>query len=251
MTWKLKIALIGELNAHSLAHRAIPLALDLCALDLGVGVESEWVSTTDVASRAAQALSAFDGLWCVPSTPYRSTKGALSAITYAREGQVPFLGTCGGFQYAIVEFARNALGWASAGHGELSTSGDIVISPLECTLVDVAEPIVLSRDTAIFSAYGREHISEEFRCRYAVNPVHAERLFSGALRVSAWDVNGMVRAVELANHPFFVATLFQPERLALRQSAPPLLGTFLKSALERTMRVQQLPPASPLRKKIV
>jgi len=67
----------------------------------------------------------FDGFWCVPASPYRDIDGALRAIRFAREQRRPFLGTCGGFQHAVLEYARNVLGWADAEHGELAPNAHV------------------------------------------------------------------------------------------------------------------------------
>src|SRR5450432_689777 len=102
------IGLIGDYSESVPAHRAIPIALRDAAKTSAIAVELEWIPTEQVTSGAP--LSRFNGLWCVPASPYRSTDGALLAIRHARERAIPFLGTCGGFQHAIVEYARNVLG---------------------------------------------------------------------------------------------------------------------------------------------
>jgi len=100
-------------------------------------VHHEWVPTEE--STPDSRVAGFDALWCVPASPYRSTEGALRPIRFAREHNVPFLGTCGGFQHAVLEYARNALGWTDASHAELTPGvGRHVISPLECSPVEVS-----------------------------------------------------------------------------------------------------------------
>ena len=77
-------------------------------------MEATWVSTDSVGS--GESLAEFDGLWCVPGMPYRSADGAISAIRYARTSGYPFLGTSAGFQYALIEYARDVLGLTEADH---------------------------------------------------------------------------------------------------------------------------------------
>ena len=110
-----RIALIGDYNPEVTAHRAIPLALRLSADRLGVEVEPVWVHTTAI-SPTAEEVSGHAGLWCVPASPYANTAGALAAIRSARESRRPFLGTCGGFQHAVLEYVRHVLGHAEADH---------------------------------------------------------------------------------------------------------------------------------------
>jgi CTP synthase (UTP-ammonia lyase) len=116
MRKKVMVGLVGDYNQSVPAHQAIPLALKLAAEEKQVEVEFEWVFTGDINS--VSWISAFDGIWCVPASPYYSMEGALLAIRHARETAIPFLGTCGGFQHAVIEYARNVLGWADAEHAE-------------------------------------------------------------------------------------------------------------------------------------
>lgn len=225
MRKNIAIGLIGDYNQSVPAHRAAPLALQHAARALHIEIGFEWVPTEEVTS--ASRISRFDGLWCVPASPYRSMEGALLAIRYARENRLPFLGTCGGFQHAVVEYARNVLGWADAEHAETAPdAARAVISPLECALVEVTGPVRLFSGSRIASAYGVSETTEGYRCRYGLNPEFQAALVAGPLRAAADDETGEVRAVELDGHPFFVATLFQPERAALNGGSAPLVVAF-------------------------
>jgi CTP synthase (UTP-ammonia lyase) len=108
------IALIGDYDPSISAHRAIPLALQRAGDECGQKVESTWVGTDTITDAAAQ-LSDAHAIWCVPASPYRSTEGALAAIRLARETGRPFLGTCGGFQHALLEYAKAAQSAQSTG----------------------------------------------------------------------------------------------------------------------------------------
>jgi CTP synthase (UTP-ammonia lyase) len=227
----LQIALIGDHDPGVTAHQAIPQALALAAAACGRPIEPQWVPTDAIDD--SRSLTRYDGIWCVPASPYRSMRGALTAIRYAREASVPFLGTCGGFQHALLEYARGVLGWADADHGETApASARLVITPLACSLVEVSNTIRLAPTSRVGRAYGQTTVSEGYHCRYGLNPEFARELTSGPLRAVAWDDTGEVRAVELDGHPFFVATLFQPERAALRAALPPLVAAFVRAAAE-------------------
>lgn len=230
LTPVLRIALVGDYNADVIAHQAIPLALDDAAAVLEVPVEYRWVATRDVHS--ADSLADFDGIWLVPASPYQNTEGALIAVRYARENSLPFLGTCGGFQHAILEYARNVMGWEDAAHAETDTEGRMVIAPLTCSLVEKSDTIELRANTLIARAYGRDSIEEGYHCNYGISAEFAEALKSLPLRVTGWDDNGDIRAVELVTHPFFVATLFQHERNALAGRPAPLVQAFLHAAAQ-------------------
>jgi CTP synthase (UTP-ammonia lyase) len=171
------IGVVGDYDKSVPAHQAIPLVLQRTAEVLHVPVIHEWIPTEEIV--AASRIATFSGLWCVPASPYRSMEGALLAIRHARESGAPFLGTCGGFQHAVIEYARNVLGWADAEHaGTAPDAARAVISLLGCPLV---------------------------------------------------EASGDVRAVELDGHPFFVATLFQPERAALAGKTVPLAVAFVSA----------------------
>jgi CTP synthase (UTP-ammonia lyase) len=223
-----KIGLIGDYDSSVPAHQAIPTAIRLASDELEVTVSFEWVPTNEILG--TERISHFDALWCVPASPYRSMDGALLAIQYARENHRPFLGTCGGFQHAIVEYARNVIGWADAEHAETSPEAHRpVITLLECALVETTDIIRLEPGSHLAKAYGREEVVEGYRCRYGLNPGFLRQLTSGALRVAAEDRSHEARAVELDGHPFFVATLFQPERAALKGQIPPLVAAFVRA----------------------
>lgn len=224
----LHLALIGDYNPDVIAHQAIPVALQQAATALDLNVHLQWLDTDTITSTAD--LHGFDGFWCVPASPYRDTDGALRAIRFAREQGRPFLGTCGGFQHAVLEYARNVLGWADAEHGELAPDAErAVIAQLSCSLVEVSDTVRLAPYTRIAQAYGSVDIHEGYRCRYGINPTFADALLEGNLIPTGHDSAGDLRAVELLDHPFFVATLFQPERAALKGITPPLALALLKA----------------------
>ena len=224
----IRIALVGDYDESVPAHQAIPVALDRVAGEAGIVVEFHWLPTPEVGEGAGH--QGFDGIWCVPASPYRDMKGALTAIRYAREKQVPFLGTCGGFQHALLEYARNYLGWSDAEHAETAPdSARTIITPLSCSLVEAFAPIRLLAGSRIAEAYGALHTQERYRCRYGLQKALEAEVFAGPLKVSGYDEQDEVRAMELQGHPFFVATLFQPERAALQGDTPPLVRAFVQA----------------------
>ena len=224
----LRIALVGDYNHDVPAHQAIPLAIDDAAAVLDITADYDWLATTELSS--PEDLVGYDAIWLVPASPYKNADAAFIAARYAHENSVPFLGTCGGFQHALIEYARNVLGWQDAAHAETDTVGRMVIAPLTCSLVEVADTIELRANTLIAKAYGQEEIEEEYRCNYGVSPEFAQELEKGDMRVTGWDAQGEIRAIELVTHPFFVATLFQHERAALAGRPAPLVQALLRAA---------------------
>jgi CTP synthase (UTP-ammonia lyase) len=230
-----RIGLIGDFDESVTAHRAIPRAIELASRASGVSASYEWIATDAVG--IDDALAALDAVWLVPASPYRSMDGALRAITFARTRNVPFLGTCAGFQHAVIEHARSALGWADADHAETSpNAARPVVTALACSLVEASETIHLEPDSRLANAYGALEITEQYRCNYGLNRAFAAEVTRGPLRSAARDGAGEVRGVELDGHPFFVATLFQPERAALADRVPPIVAAFLAAAVPAAQR---------------
>jgi CTP synthase (UTP-ammonia lyase) len=231
MSEEIRIGLVGDQNDTVPAHVAIPRALSMASGILKCGIDFDWVPTEEI--RSDQRVAGYDGIWCVPASPYRNMEGALRAIKWAREQGRPFLGTCGGFQHAILEYARSVLGWNDAEHGETAPNAKrAVITPLACALVETTDTIRFRAGSRIAAAYGRLEATEGYRCRYGLNPAFQSELFSARLRVTAKDAAGEVRGIELEGHPFFVATLFQPERAALENRLPPLVAAFVTTAVQ-------------------
>jgi len=230
----IQVGLIGDYNPEVLAHSAIPRALELAAASLRAGqIETTWLPTATLADESSEKMRDFHGLWCVPGSPYESLEGALEAIRFARTNGVPFLGTCGGFQHAIIEYARNVLGLTDADHIETNPSAVLpLISPLACSLVEKDCQILLQEGSRIRRIYARAEIMESYHCNYGLNPA-CQDLFKRheSFRFSGRDKVGEPRVLELADHPFFIATLFQPERSALRSHVHPLVSAFLEAMI--------------------
>jgi len=226
----LRIGLVGDRNDYVVAHRAIPLTLEMAAVACDVSIDVIWIGTDQIGDGAA--LSRLDGVWCVPASPYRNMDGALTAIRIAREQQIPFLGTCGGFQHAVIEYARNVMGWADAEHAETAPQAERqVIVPLLCSLVEVADTVHLLEGSRLARAYGETPIVEGYHCSYGLSADFRHALRDSPLRVSALDDSDDIRGIELDNHPFFVATLFQHERKVFKGQLSPPVRAFVEAII--------------------
>src|SRR5690242_14808118 len=129
-----RVALVGDRSPNVRAHVRVPSLLAALAERERLVLDAYWTPTPE-----ADGLDGFDGIWMLPGSPYRSVSGALSAARTARTRGIPFLGTCGGFQHALLEYARNVCGLPVA-HGEYEggengDSGEPLIVPLACSLV--------------------------------------------------------------------------------------------------------------------
>lgn len=228
MSRAVNVALVGDYSPSITAHQAIPQALSLAAQELGISVSYTWLASDAISP--ATPLEHFQAIWCVPGSPYRHVEGVLHAIRHAREQGIAFLGTCGGFQHAVLEYARNVMDWQDAGHGETDGGDRLVITPLECELVEKEAEIDFLPGSIPARAYGALSATEGYRCRYGINSRFLADLSSRALKMVGFDAQGEVRAFELSGHPFFAGTLFQPERAALQNRLPPMVRAFIDAA---------------------
>jgi CTP synthase (UTP-ammonia lyase) len=226
----ISIALVGDYNDKITAHTAIPHALKLASSALDSSVTWKWVSTTDILNPAID-LSEFSGIWVVPGSPYANMNAVLEAIKFVRETKRPFLGTCGGCQHALIEYARNACNIYEADHAETNPKGKaLIVTPLSCSLVEKEDQVVFAPDSRLSKILGEGPIYEGYRCNYGLNPKWRSQLETAGLRFTGFNTYGNTCAFELPNHPFFIGTLFQPERSALKnEQYHPLILAFLEA----------------------
>jgi CTP synthase (UTP-ammonia lyase) len=236
----LTIAIVGDWDRGKLAHFATDAALYHAAAPSRQPIELRWVSTDIVLERgAARALAGADGILGAPGSPFASTDGMLAAIRLAREANVPYLGTCAGFQFALIEFSRNVLGLADADSAENETqSRNVVITPVSCPLPDrtpgaprlVGEARVHPvAGTLLAEICGTGPLAGEYFCNFETNPTYVGRWQAAGLRVAARDDRGEMRAFDLPAHRFFLATLFQPQRASRAEAPHRILQAFLRA----------------------
>ncbi len=226
-----RIALIGDYRPDVTAHICAPRAIALAAHEIGKPVSPCWVETSWLGRAGVESvLAGYDAIWCVPASPYYDQGAVLDAIRVARTSGLPFLGTCGGFQSAVIEFARNVLGVhdANSVEDDPETSSPVV-NQLSCALREVASGIRLTPNSEIAKAYGTLNINESYNCGYGFNPDFESLFKDSAMAICGYDNEGP-KAIELEDHDFFIGTAFQPERSALEDSVHPLIRSFVEAA---------------------
>ena len=225
----LSLAIIGDFNADFKPHPATNEALSDVAKALDFELKMSWLPTRSLVERN-DSLQNFDGFLIAPGSPYESMKGALNAIEFGRTAPRPVLGTCGGFQHIVIEYARNVLNLEDAEHAEYDPyASNLVISKLECSLAGQFLTIEIKEDSKVFRIYQKRSIKEHYYCNFGLNPEYQEILDKGGLRVVGMDQNNEARILELPDHPFFVATLFVPQLNCSYVDPHPLLVAFLKA----------------------
>ncbi|MFF8972957.1 hypothetical protein [Streptomyces sp. NPDC014995] len=229
-----KVALVGDHSPNVVSHTRVPLLLDALATRDRLVLDAYWIPSRD--AEAEDAVRGFDAVWVVPGSPYRSEAGVLSAIRTAREEGIPFLGTCGGFQHALLEFARNVCGLTHVAHAENDPGADdFLIEPLACSLADHEDTVLLEPDSLAHALFGVERTVERYSCHYGPSG-HLDTLRAHGLRFCGRDTAGAVRMAELPGHPFFLASLFQPELYGDGSRPHPMVRGLARAAVEHAAR---------------
>jgi CTP synthase (UTP-ammonia lyase) len=255
-----RVALVGDRSADVAAHGRVPDLLDALRRRDGLALDAYWVPTDEIptdevatdeiptdevatdeiptdevaAVGAPGAFDGFDGIWLVPGSPYASEAGALAAVRTARERGIPFLGTCGGLQHVALEFARSVCGLPDAAHAEVDPHApDPLIVPIACALNGHEGVVLITRDSLAERVIGADRTVERYYCSYGISPRHAGLLLARGLRFSGVDGSGEARIIELPGHPFFLATLFQPELGSDANRPHPIIRGFAEAAVAR------------------
>jgi CTP synthase (UTP-ammonia lyase) len=237
MSPRVRIAVIGDYDPAFPPHRAVIDGIGHAAESSGIDVAGIWTPTDSLAAEAiSPILSEADALWIAPGSPYHSMNGALRAIRWARETGAPLLGTCGGFQHVVLEYARSVLGMESAAHAEYEPSTtSLFVVPLSCSLVGQRMSVRLAPGSRAAALYGRTESVEQYYCNFGLNPDYEGALERGGLRISGRDEAGEARIVELPEHPFFIATLFVPPLTSSPGAPHPLVEALVRVAKGRSV----------------
>jgi CTP synthase (UTP-ammonia lyase) len=224
-----RIALVGDRSANVRAHTRIPGLIDALVSRESIALDPYWIATPDA---AGCELDGFDAIWVAPGSPYESGEGAIAAVRTARERGIPFLGTCGGFQYALLEYARNVCGLAEVENAEVTPeAAEHLIVPLECSLMGHEEAVMVVPGTLAATVSGPGRRTERYHCSFGLNPAYLDTLAGYGLRFSGFDDSGQVRIAELPGHPFFIGTLFQPELQGDGTQPHPIIRALAEAAV--------------------
>jgi CTP synthase (UTP-ammonia lyase) len=226
------IGIIGEFNPANKTHRALNQSLEW--LKETAEFEYRWIDTLSVHKEGERLLGQLTGIWSAPGSPFKSLEGALEAIRFAGENNIPHLGTCAGFQHAIIEFARNVLQIPGAQHEEYdSNSSKLFISRLACSLVGSSMTVHVKEGTKAYQCYGRSEATEDYYCNFGINPDFKAMLVHPALNISGVDQDGEIRIIEIPENNFFVATLFVPQSRGTREFPHPIISAFVRESTRR------------------
>ncbi len=241
-----KVALVGKYMQLQDSYLSVAESLRHGGYANGVKVEIGFIdSETITGENVKNILGEYDGIVVPGGFGSRGIQGKLTAIQFARENKIPFLGICLGMQMAVVEFARNVLEIEDCNSAEfdINTKNPVIhimetqkgVTSKGGTMRLGAYPCVIQKDTLAYEIYGQEMISERHRHRFEYNNDFKERLEQAGLLASGTSPDGsLVEIVEYQNHPFFIAVQFHPEFKSRPDRPAPLFRALIKAAKEHT-----------------
>ncbi len=245
MTEKVNIALVGKYVELHDAYLSIVESLHHAGIHNSADVNIMWINSENVTEEnAAEVLKDAHGILVPGGFGDRGVEGKITAIHYAREHKVPFFGICLGMQCAVIEFARNVLGYADAFTAEIkpdTTHPVIDLMPEQRDIEDMggtmrlgAYPCKLAPDSFSHAAYGQDLVYERHRHRYEFNNVYRKEMMKHGLQIVGISPNEkLVEIVEIKDHPWFVGVQFHPEFKSRPNRPHPLFRDFVAAALKQ------------------
>ncbi|GAA0690527.1 MULTISPECIES: CTP synthase [Clostridium] len=245
---EVNIALVGKYVELHDAYISVVEALNHGGLANNVKVNINWINAEDINYKNVKdILGKSDGILVPGGFGDRGIEGKIEAIRWARENKVPFLGICLGMQCAVIEFARNVLGYEGANSSEIASSTKypvIDLLPDQKNIEEVggtmrlgAYPCALVNDSNAIKVYGKDMIKERHRHRYEFNNDYREKIVQGGLNITGTSPDGrLVEIIEIKDHPWFVGCQFHPELKSRPNNPHPLFVGFIKNAKKRTNR---------------
>lgn len=237
-----RIALVGKYIKLHDAYLSVTEALKHAGYENGLSVEIDWIEAEDITEETEESiLGQADGILVPGGFGDRGIEGMIKAAGYARRKNIPYLGICLGMQIAVIEFARNVLGYADANSGEFDESSDHKVIdfmpdqygdiPKGGTMRLGAYPCIAPEGSPLREIYGSAEISERHRHRYEFNNTYREEAEAAGLVIAGTSPDGrLVESVALPDNDFFVGVQYHPEFKSRPNRAHPLFREFVKAA---------------------
>ncbi len=247
---RVKIAFVGKYLDLKESYKSLTEALIHAGANLDTSVDIRWVDSEEIEEDGAKKfLESVDGILVAGGFGERGVEGKILAIQYARENKVPYLGICLGMQLSVIEYARNVLALEDANSIEfndicknpliylidnfIDSSGQkqirTITSPLGGTMRLGEYKCEVKEESKLYGAYDNPIIYERHRHRYEVNPKYREELENAGLEVTG-ESNGLIEAVEIKEHPWFLGVQFHPEFTSRLQNPNPAILAFVEAA---------------------
>jgi CTP synthase len=239
------IAMCGKYTELIDSYKSVMESFIHAGVENNARVNVKWIQTEKIKDKktAQKAFQNVDGILLLPGFGSRGSEGKILSSKYARENNVPFLGICLGLQCAVIDFARNVCGMTGANSTEFNKNTKFpVIDLMESqraikikggTMRLGAYDCEIKTGTKTYAAYRKKKISERHRHRYEVNNRYRNKLEKNGMIFSGVNEDlGVVEAIEIPNHPWFVAGQFHPELKSRVNKAHPLFREFIKAAVK-------------------
>ncbi len=240
---EVKIGLIGKYVELKDAYKSIAEAFIHAGAHNECEVKIVWIHSEHITSgNVAKKLEGLKGILVAPGFGERGIEGKIQAIKYARENKIPFFGICLGMQCAVIEFARNVLGFENAHSTEMNNKTPYPVIDLMLEQQKITDkggtmrlgayPCKIDKNSKVYKAYNREEISERHRHRYEFNNQYLEQFQSKGMIATGINPKGLVEIVEIPEHPWFIGVQFHPEYKSTVANPHPLFVSFIKAAIE-------------------
>ncbi len=248
---EISIAVVGKYAEHRDAYKSIYEAIDHAGITSHAQVRIARIYSGQIEEQGAdRLLSGFDAILIPGGFGERGIEGKVQAIQYARQRSIPFFGICLGMQCAVIEYGRNVIGLDGANSTEFNkdTPHPVIclmneqreVTNLGGTMRLGAQAASLMPDSLAALAYGQLQINERHRHRYEFNYTYREMFEQKGMRFSGLSPDGrLVEIIELTDHPWFLAVQFHPEFKSKPTKAQPLFISFVRAAIERSIRRSQ------------
>lgn len=247
-----RIAMVGKYMDLLDAYKSLNEALKHAGLQTLADVKIDYIDAEDIERHGTSVLAGADAILVPGGFGDRGVEGKITAVRYARENKVPFLGICLGMHVALIEYARNVMGLEGANSTEMqaatphpivalitewqnadgSTQQRDASSDLGGTMRLGAQTCYLEAGSQVRAIYGEDSVVERHRHRYEINNNYVEQLTAAGVRVGGWSADhALVEMIELPDHPWFIACQFHPEFTSRPRGGHPLFTSYIEAAL--------------------
>lgn len=242
---RVKIAMVGKYVALHDAYLSVSEGLHHAGIVHDTAIDIEWIDSEDIEStdNLDAIFEGVQGILVPGGFGDRGVEGKIRAIQYARENKIPFFGLCLGMQCAVIEYARNVAGFEGANSSEFDETTKYPVIDLMEEQVDVTAkggtmrlgvyPCKIMEGTRTHAAYGSDMVDERHRHRFEFNNKYLQALKDAGLIIGGTSPSGsLIEIVEVADHPWFVATQFHPEFKSRPTNPHPLFSAFVEASLK-------------------
>ena len=247
-----RVAMVGKYMDLLDAYKSLNEALKHAGLQTLVAIQVDYIDAEDIERDGTSVLAQADAILVPGGFGDRGVEGKITAVRYARENNIPFLGICLGMHVALIEYARNVCHLELANSTEMqadtphpivalitewqnsdgSTEQRDASSDLGGTMRLGAQTCYLEPGSKVREIYGADTVLERHRHRYEINNNYVDQLVAAGIRIGGWSADrALVEMIELSEHPWFVACQFHPEFTSRPRGGHPLFTSYIEAAL--------------------